>query len=66
MNKYGIKPPEALSFSGHTNLSEAFTVWEQKFRYYLLATEKDKKKKKKEIQVAVLLTCLGDEGLVYL
>ena len=56
-----FKPPTPLCFSGNQNLAEEFKRWEQKFNYFLMASGKHEKDKK--IQVAVLLTCIGDDGL---
>jgi hypothetical protein len=56
-----FKPPDPLNFSGNANLSEEYKRWQQKFNYYLLASGKSEKDKK--VQVALLLTCIGDDGL---
>lgn len=56
-----FKPPAPLRFTGNTNLAEDFKRWEQKFKYFLVASGKHEKDKK--VQVAVLLTCIGNDGL---
>ncbi|WAR26977.1 hypothetical protein MAR_012681 [Mya arenaria] len=55
------KAPSPINFRGNPNLTETFKRWEQKFNLYMLASDKIKKPQK--VQVAVLLTCLGDEGI---
>ena len=54
-------PPQALSFAGNPNLAEDYKRWSKKFHLYLVASGKNEKGK--DMQVAVLLTCIGDDGL---
>lgn len=51
--------PEALSFKG--DIASHWTLWEQKFNLYLLASGKTKKEE--DVKIAVLLNLLGNEGL---
>ena len=54
-----FKPSSPLSLEGNT--SENWKRWKQRFELYLKATEADRKDK--EIQVAILLHCIGEDGL---
>lgn len=53
------KLPQPLSFNG--NISENYRKFKQQFQIYLTASEKTEKDD--EVKVALLLNCIGDEGL---
>ena len=54
-----FKLPSPLSLEG--NSGENGKHWSQRFELYLKATEADKKDE--EIRVAILLHCVGEDGL---
>ena len=54
-----FKLPSPLSLEG--NLSENWNRGSQRFELYLKATEADKKDE--QIRVAILLHCVGEDGL---
>ena len=54
-----FKPSSPLSLEGNT--SENWKGWKQRFELYLKATEADRKDK--VIPVAILLHCIGEDGL---
>lgn len=54
-----FKPPSPLSLEGNT--SENWKRWKQRFELHLKATEADRKDE--EIQVAILLHSIGEDGL---
>lgn len=54
------RAPEPFSFEGN-NISGEWSFWKQKFELFLTATGKNSKDDKTKI--AVLLNCIGDEGI---
>lgn len=56
-----FKPPAPLCFTGNDNLDEDFKYWEQKFRYFIVASGKHEIDKM--FQVGMLFRCIGDDGI---
>ncbi len=54
-----LHPPPSFSFEG--DLPSKWTLWKKQFVWYLKATKKNKDDE--DVQVGVLLTLLGQEGL---
>lgn len=64
MAEGGLRPPAPFSFTTSTTPSESSRSWDQwleQFDFYMTATEKASKPG--EVQVATLLTLLGQQGL---
>jgi hypothetical protein len=54
-----LHPPSSFSFDG--DLPSKWALWKKQFMWYLKATKKNKDDE--DVQVGVLLTLLGQEGL---
>ncbi len=54
-----LHPPTSFSFDG--NLPSKWALWKKPFEWYLKATKKNKEDE--DVQVGVLITLLGHEGL---
>jgi hypothetical protein len=57
----GLRPPAPFSLTGEGEKRQKWDKWIEHYDFYMRATEKDKKSK--AVQVAVLLTLLGEEGM---
>ena len=55
----GIKPPKPLSFEG--NAKENWTLWKQRFEFYLRAIECTGKPE--QTKAGIFLTSVGDRGI---
>ena len=57
----GLRPPGPFKLAGDGEKNQRWEKWIEQFDFYMKATEKDKKSK--AVQVAVLLTLLGEDGM---
>ena len=56
-----LKPPHYMDFTSTVNVSDNWKKFKQRYEMYMKATEKDKKAE--DIQVATLLTMIGEQGM---
>ena len=59
MADFGLRPPGAFNFDDSDQASQ-WDSWKNQFNWFLNATKKNKEDE--DVQVSVLITCLGLEG----
>ncbi|XP_057380138.1 uncharacterized protein K02A2.6-like [Daphnia carinata] len=59
MAEFGLRPPGAFNFDDSDQASQ-WDSWKNQFNWFLKATKKNKEDE--DVQVSVLITCLGLEG----